>query len=133
IPHALISLLLMIFYLDPKYNRMILTLSFVMSALFIYLISTAQTLVSMSLYHSGLGIALGFVFPILLSEEVGVSPAELKMSAMGDYQSCFAFGIVLDPIIAGCVGEIIGLEGMLITTIILSFISIFILINTRKT
>jgi len=133
IPHALISLLLMIFYLNPKYNRMILILSFIMSALFIYFIATAQTLVSMSLYHSGLGIALGFVFPILLSEVVRVSPAELKMSAMGYYQSFYAFGILLGPIIAGYVAEMIGLEGMFIATSILSFLSIFTLINTRKT
>lgn len=132
IPHALISLLLMIFHLNPAFNRMLLMLSFIISALFIYLIATAETLLSMSLYHSGLGTALGFTFPILLSEVVRISPAELKMSAMGYYQSFYAFGILLGPIIAGYVAELIGLEGMFIATSLMSFFSIFVLVSRKE-
>lgn len=128
IPHALISLLLMIFNLDPKYNRILLIMSFVLSAFFILLISGATTLWTMSLYHGGLGISLGFVFPILLSEVVKISPSELKMSAMGYYQSFYALGILIGPILAGYIAELIGLQGMFIVTAILSFLSIFVLI-----
>src|SRR5699024_8937549 len=98
IPHALISLLLMIFNLNPKYIRFILIMNFILSAVFMLLISNAHSLWTMSLYHGGLGLSLGFIFPIILSEVVKISPSELKMSAMGYYQSFYAFGILLGPI-----------------------------------
>lgn len=132
IPHALISLLLMTFHLNPTYNRILLIMSFIFSALFIYLISTANTLWTMSAYHAGLGLSLGFIFPILLSEVVKISPAELKMSAMGYYQSFYAFGILLGPILAGYVAEAVGLQGMFVITAILTLFSVLVLVFHRK-
>ncbi|MBY0221594.1 MFS transporter [Sporosarcina aquimarina] len=128
IPHALISLVLMIFSIDPKYNRILLIACFALSAFFNILISEAESFLTMSMYHSGLGLALGFIFPILLSEVVRISPKELKMSTMGFYQSFYAFGILLGPMVGGYVAEIFGLRSVFTGAAILSSLSIFVFI-----
>lgn len=127
IPHALISLGLMIFSLDPKFNRMFLMISFILTSIFLGLIPLANSLLSLSLYHAGLGFALGFTFPLLLSEVVQVSPDELKMSAMGYYQSFYALGILIGPIFAGIIAEQYGLNEVFLFSAILTLLSVIII------
>jgi predicted MFS family arabinose efflux permease len=55
--------------------------------------------------HIFIGLFLGFIFPILLGEVIHVSPTEYKMSAMGFFQSFYAMGIFLGPLIAGVITE----------------------------
>lgn len=112
IPHALTSLGLMIFQLNLKYNRIVIIASFIISALFLFLIPTANTLFILCLYHGGLGLSLGFIFPLLLSEVVKITPNDLKMSAMGYYQSFYSIGILIGPILAGNVAEKVGLDSL---------------------
>ncbi|MEI3612888.1 MFS transporter [Pseudogracilibacillus sp. SO30301A] len=132
IPHALISLGLMVFNLDPKYNRMVLVVSFIFTALFLICIPFANSLLSISLYHAGLGLALGFIFPLLLSEVVKISPNDLKMSAMGYYQSFYALGILIGPIVAGVVAEQAGLKDVFLYIALITFISALILLFWKR-
>ncbi|GIN98364.1 putative MFS-type transporter YxlH [Siminovitchia terrae] len=134
IPHALTSLSLTFFSLDRKKHNMILISSFSFTSFFLCCIPFANSLVSMSLYHAGLGLALGFIFPLLLGEVVKISPAHLKMSAMGFYQSFYAVGILIGPILAGMVAERWGLYEIFFLTAILPLLSTVItfLYRTNK-
>lgn len=127
IPHALTSLSLMVFDVDPKYNRILLISSFCFTSVFLALIPFGHSLFTLSLYHAGLGLTLGFVFPLLLSEVVKVSPEELKMSAMGYYQSFYAIGILIGPLFAGVIADEIGLNEVFTITAILTLISTSVL------
>lgn len=124
IPHALTSFLLVVYPFEQKYHMLVLVISFLFSSFFLGLIPLANSLLAISLYHAGLGFFLGFTFPLILSEVVRISPEELKMSAMGYYQSFYAFGILLGPVFAGMIGDYFGLGAIFY----LSAITIFIMI-----
>lgn len=88
----------------------------------------------LNLFHAGLGFFLGFTFPLILSEVVRISPEQLKMSAMGYYQSFYALGILLGPVFAGFIGDYIGLnEVFYITAIITLFSIVFIFVFRNRT
>lgn len=122
IPHALTSLLLAVYSIQAKYHLPVLYGSFMLAILFLGLIPLANNLVSISIYHAGLGFFLGLVFPLLLSEVVRVSPEQLKMSAMGFYQSFYALGILLGPFVAGIIGDYFGLRAIFYLIALGSFI-----------
>ncbi|GKV65846.1 putative MFS-type transporter YxlH [Sporosarcina sp. NCCP-2331] len=132
LPHACISLLLVFLNLKPNTTYVLLFISFAASALFILLIANSSSLTELLLYHSGLGLSLGYAFPVLLSEVVRISPAELKMSAMGYYQSFYAIGIFVGPLLAGYAAEAIGLANMFRVTALITLLSAFVLINRGR-
>ncbi|MBS4208887.1 MFS transporter [Bacillus sp. FJAT-50079] len=132
IPHALASLSLVFYEPERRYHKSGLAVCFIVTAFFIMLIPFASSLVSLSLYHIGIGLALGFIFPILLSEVVRISPTHLKMSAMGFFQSFYAIGIFLGPLVAGTVAQSFGLDQVFYLTAILSFSSAFVVIFLYK-
>lgn len=128
IPHSVIVIYFMYLNLNERYNVIILLISFTFTAIFLTLIPFANSLLTISLYHAGLGVALGLIFPILLGEVIRISPRELKMAAMGYYQSIYAVGILIGPILAGVVAEKIGLNEVFLFTALLSFVSILVII-----
>jgi predicted MFS family arabinose efflux permease len=85
----------------------------------------------LGIVHMGVGLMLGLIFPILLGEVVILSPSELKLSAMGFYQSFYAIGIFVGPLIAGRIAEKIGLDEVFIFTAILSIIASAILLYIK--
>lgn len=128
IPHAFASLSLIIYEIDRRFNKLLLFICFCLTALFLAIAPLANSLFSLSLIHVGIGLALGFIFPLLLSEVVKVSPAEFKMSAMGFFQSFYALGIFLGPLGSGIVAETVGLDGVFFSTSIFSIAAAMIVI-----
>jgi MFS family permease len=72
--------------------------------------------------HAVLGLALGFIFSILLSEVVRISPAEYKISAMGFFQSFYALGIFLGPLLTVVFAEKSSLNDVFTFTGVGSFV-----------
>lgn len=133
VPHALTSLGLMIYQLNPRHNKLVLITSFIITAMFLFLIPTADSLLAICLYHAGLGLSLGFIFPLLLSEVVSITPEDLKMSAMGYYQSFYSIGILLGPIVAGSVAENAGLTNLFIYAAVMTLLTAgLLIIYSRK-
>ncbi|MHA6259776.1 MFS transporter [Sporosarcina sp. CAU 1771] len=122
IPHISASFLFIFRTFSVQTNQRILKFSFVGTAISLVVIPTAKSLLMLSVYHAGLGLALGFVFPIILSEVVRISPSNLKMSAMGFHQSFYALGILFGPFLAGIIAEQMGLNEVFIFTGIASFL-----------
>lgn len=127
VPHMLASLYLSFKKVDPKHNYRIMIYSFSVVAVFLFLIPFSHSLLTLSVIHMVVGLMLGFIFPILLGEVVIISPPELKLASMGFYQSFYAIGIFVGPMIAGGIAERIGLNEVFMFTAILSFIALGIL------
>jgi predicted MFS family arabinose efflux permease len=133
VPHAIASLSLVIYDFDRSYSKLVLALCFGLSAFFLAMVPLTNSLFSLNVLHFGIGLTLGFIFPILLSEVVKVSSAEFKMSAMGFYQSFYAIGIFFGPLAAGVVAEKVGLDGVFLSSGLLSlFAAIIVLLMTRR-
>src|SRR5690625_2232639 len=132
VPHMVASLYLSFFKVDSKYNYRIMMYSFSVVAVFLFLIPFSNSLLTLSVLHMVIGLMLGFIFPILLGEVVILSPSELKLASMGFYQSFYAIGIFIGPMIAGRIAEKMGLNEVFMFTAILSFIGLLILWYTRR-
>jgi MFS family permease len=105
IPHALASVWLMFSKVEKQNQKIVLLISFFATTLFLFFIPFANSLLFLSLIHSGIGLTLGIIFPLLLGMVIQVSTNELKNSAMGFYQSFYAFGILMGPLLAGEIAE----------------------------
>lgn len=128
IPHALASLGLVFYEIESRFNKRVLSICFGLTALLLVLIPFSESLFSLSVLHAGIGLTLGFIFPLLLSEVVRVSPADLKMSAMGFFQSFYALGIFLGPLLAGMIADSIGLNEVFVFTGVLSLVASLLVI-----
>ncbi|WP_100331153.1 MFS transporter [Bacillus xiapuensis] len=127
IPHALASFILTIYELHSRLYKSVLLISFGLTAVLLALVPFTASLLALSAVHSGLGLTLGFIFPLLLGEVIRSSPPKLKMSAMGFYQSFYALGIFLGPFAAGIAAETSGISGVFIFTSLLSLTAVFIM------
>jgi predicted MFS family arabinose efflux permease len=109
VPHTLTSLLLSFFPLSDRMSKWVLTWSYLLLIPFLVWIPYSKSLLSLCLLHFAIGLLLGLAFPLLLGLIVKVSPPGLKMSAMGYYQSLYAGGIFLGPIVAGKIAQVLSL------------------------
>lgn len=116
VPHAAASLSLVFYRLPARWNKLVLSACFLLTAVFLFAVPFTSTLASLSSVHFFIGLALGFIFPLLLSEVVLVSPPDFKMSAMGFFQSFYALGIFLGPLAAGMIAEQLSLNAVFIVT-----------------
>ncbi|WP_059105998.1 MFS transporter [Shouchella shacheensis] len=110
LPHAAASLLVAFLTLPKHFELNVLFASFIVSAGTFFLIPTATSLTSISVLHAVIGLALGLALPLLLSQVAALPVDDLKTSVMGFYQSIYALGIFLGPLLAGQVAEWFGLE-----------------------
>ncbi|WP_298784901.1 MFS transporter [uncultured Marinococcus sp.] len=130
IPHLLASLFLSFYAVPLRLHKPLLYGSFLTGAAALAWMPLTASLWELSLNQALLGLALGIVLPLLLGMVVQVSPGPLKASAMGFYQSFYAAGILLGPVVAGTVAEqlslssvfyfgaLLALAGLLITWLI---------------
>lgn len=135
IPHAAASLSLVFYRLHPRFNKIVLGVCFIVTAVFLIAVPFSHTLASLSSVHFFIGLALGFIFPILLSEVVLVSPPAFKMSAMGFFQSFYALGIFLGPLAAGVIAEQWSLNAVFTITgvfCIAAAVLVFLFLGQRK-
>lgn len=109
IPHTLASLLLSFFPLSFRASNWVLRLSYLFLIPFLAWVPFSKSLLMLCLLHVAIGLLLGLAFPILLGLVVKVSPPGTKMSAMGYYQSLYACGIFLGPLIAGKIAQMYSL------------------------
>lgn len=112
IPHAVASLSLAFLPLHDRHTRHILLICLIATGLSLILIPFTNTLASLSIVHGLLGLALGLFFPLLLGKIASLPVDSLRTSVMGFYQSFYALGIFLGPILAGTVAEWFGLSVM---------------------
>ena len=71
------------------------------------------------------GIGVGLVFPLLLGLAIQPVPLEQQGTAMGFFQSLYAVGMSLGPIISGVVGDHFGLPSVFILSGILCLLAAF--------
>ncbi len=60
------------------------------------------------------GIGVGLVFPLLMGLAMQSSPLEQQATAMGFFQSLYAVGMTLGPIISGAIAQRLGLSSVFI-------------------
>ncbi|WP_077623380.1 MFS transporter [Sediminibacillus massiliensis] len=132
VPHALASLFLAFYNLPAKYNQLILGSSFLVTGLFLFIIPQSDSILNLITAHIVTGLLLGLVLPILLGEVVVISTPELKLSAMGFYQSFYALGIFLGPIAAGEVAHRLGLSEVFYFAGLLSLVGLIIVLLGRR-
>lgn len=114
IPHITTSFIFMICDFSQPVIKKILMVSIILTPVFIVSISFSTSLFTLSACHFGLGLSLGLLFPILLGLVVKRSPSDLKVSAMGFYQSFYAIGIFLGPLMGGKVADKYGLDQLFV-------------------
>lgn len=132
-PHAAASLSLVFYRFPPRWNKLVLSACFLLTAVFLFAVPFTHTLASLSSVHFFIGLALGFIFPLLLSEVVLASPPAFKMSAMGFFQSFYALGIFLGPLVAGVIAEKLSLSAVFTATGLLCIAaSIFAFLFLKK-
>jgi MFS family permease len=72
------------------------------------------------------GIGVGMTYPLLFGLAIQPFPMEQQGTAMGFFQSLYAVGMSLGPIISGVVGERLGLPSVFILSGILCLLATFI-------
>ncbi len=60
------------------------------------------------------GIGVGFIFPLLMGLAIKPMPLDQQGTAMGFFQSIYAVGMFLGPVVSGWVGEHLGLHSAFI-------------------
>ncbi|WEG10909.1 MFS transporter [Pullulanibacillus sp. KACC 23026] len=126
VPHTLSSLLLSFKPTNGKMAKGLLKGSTLGLIPLLIAVPFAHTLLIVSLLHFGIGLLLGFCFPILLGQVVKVTPAGIRMAGMGYYQSLYAGGIFLGPLIAGKVAETTSIAVVFWLTALLSAIAFIV-------
>lgn len=69
------------------------------------------------------GLGVGLVFPILMSLALGATPASQRGTAMGVFQSLYAFGMMAGPILSGFLAQHLGLYTVFLFNGILAFLA----------
>lgn len=72
------------------------------------------------------GVGVGLVYPLLFGLAIQPFPMEQQGTAMGFFQSLYAVGMSLGPILSGLVGEHFGLPSVFILSGILCLLAAFI-------
>ena len=78
---------------------------------FIPLVDRLSTLYSLQAFN---GIGVGLIFPLLMGMAIQSTPLEQQATAMGFFQSLYAVGMTLGPIISGILAQRLGLSSVFI-------------------
>ncbi len=87
----------------------LIVFGFTGTALAILFVPLAANSVQLSLLHIVVGLGLGIIFPTLMSLSVEDLPLEQRNEAMGVFQSIYALGFILGPLIGGAISNEIGI------------------------
>lgn len=107
-PHTLAPLLLARLLKEAN-KRNILIGSFTVASFSIFMIPFIQQKVIFYINQGVGGLALGFIFPILLGMAIESVSQSFRATAMGAYQALYALGIFGGPFIAGMVNHVFGI------------------------
>lgn len=114
VPHAAASLGVAFASISPERERFYFIGGLVLTVVMLAAVPMTNSLLTLSLVHGVIGLALGVVLPLLLANIARLPGNQLKNSVMGFYQSFYALGIFLGPLIGGAVAENIGLNAVFV-------------------
>ena len=95
-------------------ERRIISAAFVLvgiSVLATPLVSRLEFLYALLAFN---GLGVGFIFPLLMGLAIKPMPLDQQGTAMGFFQSIYAVGMFLGPVVSGWVGEHLGLSSVFI-------------------
>ncbi|WP_054704535.1 MFS transporter [Bacillus sp. JCM 19041] len=110
IPHAAASLCVALFNVSRKNELRLVAISLLVTCIIFLFMPTATSLFSISMMHAVIGLTIGLVLPLLLSQVASLPDPRLKTSVMGFYQSVYAIGIFIGPYLAGFAAEHFGIS-----------------------
>lgn len=126
IPHAAASLGVAFFNVSRKNELRLITLSLLVTFIVFLLMPTATSLFSISMLHAVIGLTIGLVLPLLLSQVASLPEPRLKTSVMGFYQSVYAIGIFIGPYLAGFAAQHFGIGHVFTLAAGISFLALII-------
>jgi len=95
-------------------DRWILTLGFLLISGAVFSIPLTGRLSTLFLVQAITGTGVGLVFPLLMSLAIQSIPMEQQATAMGFFQSLYAVGMSLGPILSGVFAQNIGLSSVFV-------------------
>ncbi|TSB47215.1 MFS transporter [Alkalicoccobacillus porphyridii] len=131
IPHAIASLGLAFISLKESQIQLILVGSLLVTAGCMFVLPFTQTLITLSMVHAVIGLTLGLFLPLLLGKIASLPVQSIRTSVMGFYQSFYALGIFLGPLIAGAIAQSFGLRETFWFGAILALIAMPLLLKTK--
>ncbi|USP95299.1 MFS transporter [Bacillus vallismortis] len=132
LPHAAATLSVVFLRMTSRIAYSVLLSSFAVTGACLLFVPFSATLFTVCITHACIGMALGFVFPLLLGHVVHISSAPLKMSVMGFYQSFYALGIFLGPLLAGKIAQLFGLSGVFYGAGALAFAAFLVMLMQKR-
>jgi predicted MFS family arabinose efflux permease len=103
-------------------DRWILTVGFLLTSGAVFCIPLTGRLSTLFLVQAINGTGVGLVFPLLMGLSIQSIPREQQATAMGFFQSLYAIGMSLGPILSGVFAQEIGLTSVFVLNGILVFI-----------
>jgi len=85
----------------------------------------SRTVGHFMLFAAALGISMGLAFTSVGALIAEVVPAESRGLAMGGYNTCIYFGMMLSSALMGAVIQLIGFEGGFLMTALVNFALVF--------
>ena len=90
-------------------ERYVITASFILLSISIFATPFVTNLKFLYLVLAFNGAGVGFLFPLLMGLAIKPMPLDQQGTAMGFFQSIYAVGMFLGPLVSGWVGEYLGL------------------------
>jgi predicted MFS family arabinose efflux permease len=106
-------------------ERRVLLTSFGLFTLFTVVIPFVTELPMFYFTQAIANLGRGCIFPILLSLAIIDVPDEKRATAMGFFQSIYALGMFLGPVLAGFIGEHLSLKSSFISIGLLGVVAMF--------
>lgn len=95
-------------------DRWILTVGFLLTSGAVFSIPLTDHLSTLFMVQAINGTGVGLVFPLLMGLSIQSIPREQQATAMGFFQSLYAVGMSLGPILSGVFAQEIGLTSVFI-------------------
>jgi MFS family permease len=131
IPHAVASLGLAFIKLKDTQVQVILLCCLVVTSIAMFFLPLTESLISLSLVHAIIGLTLGLFLPLLLGKIASLPTDSIRTSVMGFYQSFYALGIFLGPLVAGSIAQWFGLRETFWFGAILAIVAIPFLLKAK--
>lgn len=132
LPHAAATLSFVFLRFTSRIAYFVMLISFAVTGVCLLFVPFSAALFTVCITHACIGLALGFVFPLLLSRVVDMSSARLKMSVKGFYQSFYALGIFLGPLLAGKIAQLFGLAEVFYGAGLLAFAAFLVMLAQKR-
>lgn len=106
-------------------ERSVILVGFLMVGVAVFLTPLTSRLGILKAIQTVNGVGVGLIFPLLMGLAIQPFPLAQRATAMGFFQSIYAAGMSLGPLITGWIGEHWGLAGAFILNGVLCLIASF--------